>query len=122
MEVKDKYKDVDIQEIDTEQKIVYFTDGTSITPDDFYVKFKEHFSKRIAGETIMPLDMERFMARSSSKNLKQLVDGKKAEGFEEGRLGENILTRHPIAIATIVTLVIVLMIVLVVLKNMGFLG
>jgi len=34
--------------------------------------------------------MERFMKRGSSKNLKQLIEGKKAEGFMEASLGKKL--------------------------------
>ena len=110
----------EIQSIDKENKIVHFDDNTQITVEDFENKFKEFFKCRIAGETLMPMDMERFMKRGSSKNLKQLVDGKKAEGVEEGSMDQFLSPRMKISLIGVFTVVIIIMVIIVVARNMGF--
>ena len=101
----------DITSVNKEQKSVTFEDGEIINVKDFHNKFVKHFSGRIAGETIMPAHMERFMRRSSSKNLKQLVDGKKAEGYMEGALDKTLTPRQKIALMTIFIIVIMVIII-----------
>ena len=76
---------------------------------------------RIAGESLYPADMERFMRRTSAKNLSLLMKGKKMEGYMEG-VSDKMLTRgQKIAIGTVVTLVIVGIVVFVILKSQGIL-
>jgi len=80
----------DIKEIDVERNKVVFDDFDECNPEKFMLLFQRHLTGLIAGETLNPFDMERFMKRGSSKNLKQLCDGKKAEGFDEASLGKKM--------------------------------
>lgn len=108
-----------IDHIDKANKKVTFTDKTSITLDEFSKKFREFLTKRIAGETLVPADMERFMRRTSGKSLSQLMKSKKMEGYQEGA-SDKILTRgQKIAIGTVVTIIFVGLIVFIVLRNQG---
>ena len=111
----------DIENIKIKELTVVFDDGTTCTYEEFYQKLLEHLDGRIAGETLTHSDMERFMKRSSSKNLKQLIDGKKAEGYMEGVQDKMLSPKSKITIITIVIIMIVAMIGLVIAKNMGFL-
>lgn len=81
---------VELKEIDLENNSVKFEDFTIITHDDFYNKFVEHWNHRIAGETLSPVHMERFMKRTSTKNSENLIRGKKVEGYMEGRFGKKM--------------------------------
>ena len=81
---------VDIKSIDVEKETVVFEDFDECTPEKFLLRFEKYLNGFVAGETLNPFDMERFMKRGSSKNLKQLVDGKKAEGFDEASLGKKL--------------------------------
>ena len=81
---------MEIKNIDVAKELVVFDDFTEVTPAKFQDKFEQYLKGLVAGETLMPFDMERFMKRGSSKNLKQLVDGKKAEGFDEASLGKKV--------------------------------
>ena len=109
----------DIIKIDEKNKAVHYDNGTMITHKDFLIKLKEFFSQRIAGETLVPSDMERFMSRTSSKNLKLLMKGKKMEGYLEGSLDKFLTKGQKIALATVVTIVMVAVIAIVILKNQG---
>jgi hypothetical protein len=80
----------DIKNIDIEKNKVTFDDFDEVTPEKFMLLFQRHLTGFVAGETLNPFDMERFMKRGSSKNLKQLCDGKKAEGFDEASLGKKM--------------------------------
>lgn len=62
----------------------------TLNHDQFYNKFVEHWSQRIAGETLSPVHMERFMKRTSTKNTENLIRGKKVEGYMEGRFGKKM--------------------------------
>jgi len=81
---------VEIKEMDLENNEITYEDFSKVNFSKFQDKFISHWNKRIAGETISPFDIERFMKRSSSKNLKQLIDGKKAEGILEMTLGKKM--------------------------------
>lgn len=111
----------DVKSVNPQKDSVTFTDGTTITHDDFVESFKEYFHKRIAGETLMPLNMERFMKRGSAKNLKQLVDGKKHEGFMEGASTQMLSPKAKWSLIGIATAFIVVMIALMIARNMGLL-
>lgn len=107
--------------INEKEKYVIFDDDEKLTVDEYKEAFIKHFDKRIAGETLLPADMERFMNRSSAKNLKQLLDVKKAEGVIEGSIGKKLSPGMKIALMTIVIVVIVMLVVLYMAKSMGFL-
>ena len=110
---------MEIKNIDKNKKEVHFDDNTFINVDDFKEHFYKFLDKRVAGETLIPNDMERFMSRTSAKNLKLLMKGKKAEGYMEGSMDKMLSKRQTIALMTIVTIAIVGVIILVVLKNQG---
>lgn len=110
---------VEIKEIDLEKNEVTFADFSKVNHDVFYDAFVNYWNNRIAGETVSPFDMERFMKRGSSKNLKQLVDGKKAEGFMEASIGKKL---DPGLMKMIIIMVIIgaaALIAIVVIKQMG---
>jgi hypothetical protein len=109
----------DIKTIDTVNKKIIFDDGQELTHKSFLEKFRAFLEGRVAGETVVPADMERFMRRTSGKSLSQLMKSKKMEGYMEGA-SDKVLTRgQKIAIGTVITLVFVGLIVFVVLKNQG---
>lgn len=81
---------MDIKSVDVDKEVVVFDDFSEVTPQVFQDALIKHLQGFVAGETLIPFDMERFMKRGSSKNLKQLVDGKKAEGFDEASLGKKL--------------------------------
>jgi hypothetical protein len=111
---------VEIKQIDLEKNEVTFDDFSKVDYGMFYDKFVSYWKNRIAGETISPFDMERFMKRGSAKNLKQLVDGKKHEGYMEASIGKKL---EPGLMRLIIVMVIigaVALCVVVVLKQMGF--
>lgn len=110
---------MEIERIDKENKEVHFDDGTKLTVKDYYKTFVSYFDTRVCGETILPTDMERFMNRTSAKNLHLLMKGKKMEGYLEGSLNKVLTPGMKIAIGTIVTLAFVGLIVLVVLNQQG---
>jgi hypothetical protein len=110
----------DIEHINERDKTVKFKDGTTLTIPMFKERFINFWTRRIAGETIVPNDMERFMARTSAKNLKLLMKGKKMEGYLEGTSNQLLSKGGKLALGTIMTVVIVLVIVAVILKNQGF--
>ena len=110
---------VDINKIDKENKKVFFDDNTTITYKEFIDKFRVFMKNRIAGETLYPADMERFMRRTSAKNLSLLMKGKKMEGYMEGVSDKLLSKGQKIAIGTIIVLVMVGLIVFIVLKNQG---
>lgn len=109
----------DIDHIDKTNKTVYFTDETNITHEGFKKKFRTFLTGRIAGETLVPADMERFMRRASGKSLEQLMKSKEMEGYMKGA-SDKVLTRgQKIAIATVVTVVFVGIVVFVILRSQG---
>ena len=112
---------MEIDRIDKDKKEVTFDNGTVLTTKKYYQTFVSYFNKRICGETILPTDMERFMNRTSAKNLQLLLKGKKMEGYLEGSLNKMFTPGMKIAIGTIVTLAFVGLIVLVVLNQQGIL-
>jgi len=113
---------VDIKSINKENRTVTFDDSNTITYRDFINSFRDFLRYRIAGETLYPADMERFMRRTSGKNLSQLMKGKKMEGYMEG-IADKLLTRgQKIAIGTVVTFVIVGVVVFIILKDQGVFG
>ena len=112
----------DIKDIYPDTQTVVFDDGTSITHEGFLEKFREFLKFRIAGETLVPADMERFMRRTSAKNLKLLLDGKKMEGYLEGSMDKMLTPGQKIAIGIVVTMIFVGLIVFVVLNQQGVLG
>ena len=81
---------VEIKEMDLENNEVTYEDFSKVNYDVFENKLREHFNNLIAGETLSPFDIERFMKRTSSKNVSQLVHGKKAEGFLEATTGKKL--------------------------------
>jgi len=110
---------VDINRIDEDNKVVYYDNGESISFKGFIDGFRSFMKARIAGESLYPADMERFMRRTSGKNLSMLMKGKKMEGYMEG-VSDKLLTRgQKIAIGTVITLIFVGIIVFVVLRNQG---
>jgi len=110
---------VEIKQLDLEKNEVTFDDFSTVDYNTFYDKFVSHWNERIAGETISPFDMERFMKRGSSKNLEQLLVGKKQEGFMEASIGKKI---DPNMMKWIIIIVIggaAALIAVVVIKQMG---
>lgn len=96
---------VEIREMDLENNEITYENYSKVTFSQFQDAFTSHWNQRIAGETISPFYIERFMKRSSSKNLKQLIDGKKAEGILEATLGKKM---DPGTIRFIMIMVIVM--------------
>jgi len=56
---------------------VYYTDGTSVNHTDYVKRFRRFLKHRVAGETLVPADMEQFMRRYSSKSLSLLLKQRK---------------------------------------------
>ena len=110
---------MEIEYIDKENKTVHYDDKSSVSHDEFLKKFTHFFKGKIAGETLVPVDMEWFMKRTSGKNLEQLMKGKKYEGFLEGSQGKMLTKGQKIAIGTVVTIVFVGLIIFVVLNQQG---
>lgn len=110
---------VEIDSINEKTKTVYYDDGTKIDYDGFIDKYREFFKNRIAGETLMPEDMERFMRRTSSKNLHLLMQGKKMEGYLEGSMDKMLSRGTKIAIGVFITVFFVAIIGLVIAKSSG---
>jgi len=81
---------VDLIAIDLEKNEVEYKDHERVTHDEFYNKFVQHWDHLIAGETLSPVHMERFMKRTSTKNSENLIRGKKVEGYMEGRFGKKM--------------------------------
>ena len=112
---------VDLKEIDLINNSVTFDDFKKINHGQFMDTFTAYWTNRIAGETVNPTDMERFMKRGSAKNLAQLCKAKKVEGYLEASVGKKM---DPGMMRIIIIMVIVgavALIALVVLKQMGFL-
>lgn len=110
---------MNVDHVDTNSKTVYFDDGSSLDHHSFMKKFTEFFQGRIAGETLVPTDMEHFMRRTSGKTLELLMKGKKYEGYMEG-VSDKILSKgQKIAVATIATLAMIGLIAFIVLRNEG---
>jgi hypothetical protein len=81
---------VKIREMDLDKNEVTFEDYSKISFSEFQDRLLGFFDSLIAGETLSFSSIERFMKRSSSKNLKQLIEGKKAEGFLEATIGKKL--------------------------------
>jgi hypothetical protein len=81
---------VEIKEMDLENNEITYEDYSKISFSKFQDAFISYWNNRIAGETISPFYVERFMKRSSSKNVSQLLHGKKAEGFLEATTGKKM--------------------------------
>lgn len=81
---------IDIKSVDVDKNLVVFEDFDEVTPEKFQLRFTKYFEGFVAGETLNPFDMERFMKRSSSKNMEHLIGGKKMEGFLEASLGKKL--------------------------------
>ena len=110
---------VEIREMDIEKNKITYEDFSEVKYEQFFDKLRSHFNNRIAGETLSPFDIERFMKRTSSKNVSQLVHGKKAEGFLEATTGKKM---DPALVKYIIIMVVIVMVVGVVffvLKAMG---
>lgn len=110
---------VKIDKIDTGSKTVYFNDDTKVDHNTFLDEFRNFLTGRIAGETLIPADMERFMRRTSSKNLSMLMKIKKEEGFMEGSSNKTLTRGQKIAIGTIFAIVIIGIVVFIILRNQG---
>jgi len=110
---------VDIKNVDEPTKTVTFDDGTTINHKGFIEHFQNFFKGRIAGETLMPNDMERFMRRTSGKNLHLLMQGKKMEGYLEGSMDKMLTKGQKLAIGAFITIFMVAIIGLVIAKNAG---
>lgn len=108
-----------IREIKPEENKIIYEDFTEVDYNTFENTMERHFDHRIAGETLSPFDMERFMKRGSSKNLKQLIDGKKAEGFLEASIGKK---ESPAWVKYVVVGVVICVILVVVFVVLGKLG
>ena len=110
---------VEIKEMDLENNEITYGDYTKVSFSMFQDAFVNYWTNRIAGETISPFYIERFMKRSSSKNVSQLVHGKKAEGFLEATTGKKM---DPGLLKIVIIAVIVgagALIALVVIKQLG---
>ena len=81
---------VEIKKMDLDKNEVMFDDYSTVNYEKFYDTFVSFWNKRIAGETISPFDIERFMKRGSSKNLDQLCRAKKTEGYLEASIGKKV--------------------------------
>ena len=113
---------MNIKSVDKTNKEVTFDNDVKINPTKFRVTFRDFLTSRIAGETLIASDMERFMRRTSGKNLSQLMKGKKMEGYFEG-VSDKLLTRgQKIALATVITLLFVGIIIFVILRQQGMFG
>lgn len=111
----------DIKSIDKENKTVHFTDDTKITHKEFLTKFREYFTGRIAGETLVPTDMENFMRRTSGKNLSLLMKGKKAEGYMEGSMDKLLTKGQKITLVGVCIVAFIIIFIAYLLQSMGFL-
>lgn len=90
-----------------------------VSIEDFMTRWNAFWNNRIAGETLVFTDMERFMTRTSGKNLSNLMRGKKMEGYMEGSMDRMLTKGQKIAIATVVTIIFVVIIVYIILENQG---
>ena len=110
---------VEIKEMDLVNNEITYADYSKVNYSKFYDAFVEYWNSRIAGETISPFEIERFMKRSSSKNLKQLIDGKKAEGFLEATLGKKMDPGMLKIILILVLVGVIAAVAVFILKGMG---
>ena len=112
---------VDLKAIDLEKNEVTYKDFTTITHDQFYNKFVQHWDHLIAGETLSPVHMERFMKRTSTKNSENLIRGKKVEGYMEGRFGQKMDAAWVKYIIIIGVIAFIVLLGLVIMNKMGYL-
>jgi len=110
---------VEIKEINLPRNEVTYGDHSKVDYSTFYNAFVAHWNNRIAGETISPFHMERFMKRGSAKNLDQLCKAKKAEGFIEATLGKKMDAGMLKLVLIMVVVGIVACVAVIILKNMG---
>lgn len=110
---------VDIKNIDKNTRTVFYDDGTHLTFKGFIDEFRLFMKGRIAGESLYPADMERFMRRTSGNNLSQLMKGKKMEGYMEGSSDKLLTKGQKIAIGAVVTIIMVIIMVFIILKSQG---
>ena len=96
----------EVVRIDEQNKKVFFDDNTHVDFKGFIDAFQAFFKNRIAGETVTFSDMERFMSRTSAKNLKFLMKGKKMEGYLEGSMDKLLTKGQKIAVGTILAILI----------------
>ena len=110
---------VEIKTMDLINNEITYQDYSKVSFSKFQDAFISHWNNRIAGETISPFYIERFMKRSSSKNVSQLLHGKKAEGFLEATTGKKM---DPGLLKIIIIAIIVgagALIAIVVIKQLG---
>lgn len=112
---------VKIIEMNLDTNEITYEDHSKVNFNNFYDTYQSYWTNKIAGETIRPFDIERFMKRSSSKNLKQLVDAKKAEGFLEATIGKKMDPGMLKMVLILVVIGIVACVVVLVLKGMHIL-
>lgn len=112
---------VDIDNIDKQNKTVYYDDNTEVNFKKFIDRFRIFMKGRIAGESLYPADMERFMRRTSGKNLSQLMKGKKMEGYMEGSSDKLLTKGQKIAIGAVIGIVMAGVMIFIVLKSQGLL-
>jgi len=111
---------VDLKEMDLDKNEVTFSDFTKINHDMFYNRFIEYWNNRIAGETITPVHMERFMKRTSTKNSENLIRGKKMEGWMEGRIGKKMDPTWVKMIIIIGVIAFIALLAFVIMQKMGY--
>jgi hypothetical protein len=109
---------VEIREIDLAKNEVTYEDYSKVDYGKFYDAFVSHWNNRIAGETLSPFDMERFMKRGSAKNLDQLLKAKKTEGYLEATIGKKMDAGMLKMILILVVIGIIACVVVLVLKGM----
>jgi hypothetical protein len=109
---------VEIKKIDLESNEVTYDDFTTTNHDKFYDLLLKHFNNRIAGETVSPFDIERFMKRTSSKNVSQLLHGKKVEGFLEATTGKKLDANWTKFILIMIVVIVVVCVLILVMKMM----
>ena len=112
---------VDIKSIDLDKNQVTFEDFSTVDHDKFYNAFVEHWNGLIAGETLSPVHMERFMKRTSTKNSENLIRGKKVEGYMEGRFGKKMDAGWIKIVLIIAVVAFIAILGLVVMQKLGYL-
>ena len=110
---------VEIKQIDVVKNEVTYEDFSKVDYGKFYDAFVDFWNHKIAGETLSPFDMERFMKRGSSKNLEQLCKAKKVEGYLEASIGKKMDSNMVKIILIMVVVGIVAVVAVLILKNMG---
>ncbi len=110
---------VEIRSIDLKTNKVVYGDFSEVDYDKFYDAFVSHWNNRIAGETLSPFDMERFMKRGSAKNLDQLLKAKKTEGYLEATIGKKMDAGMLKLVLIMVVVGIAACVAVIVLKNLG---